>query len=96
MSDKKLKTLLADVVRLADKHGPRSEEVRKFLTANKNIPEFAELASALILLREDEIINNCEHLFTRKKVRNKSYISFGLAVLCIVILVAVYYLVVLV
>ncbi len=54
MSDTKLRTLLGELLTLADTHGTRSEEVRKIILDNAEVDEFQELGALLMVLIERE------------------------------------------
>jgi hypothetical protein len=51
-NDEKLRVLLAEVIELAKDYGTRSEEVKKFIRDNKDVPEFPELAATCLFLIE--------------------------------------------
>ena len=51
--DDALRKVLAELVTVAREHGPDSSEVRALVQKNQAIPEFKELAAALLLVMHD-------------------------------------------
>ncbi len=57
MNDDRMKELLTEVIKLARKHGPDSEQVNTFCKEHNDNEEFLKIAATLLFIMDDEEAN---------------------------------------